>query len=542
VQERILARKCLDRAESIEAYKQEVNNLKILRRNILRHERIMTHLGTLETGHDFNILFNWADYDLHTFLHSERELNNPFRSALLQEASNLAGALHFLHNHIKDGRKVKCYHMDLKPENILVLDGNHPVGKWMIADFGISAFHPDTGVINMRRGKDDDAHSVHEESKTTARRYRGKCQPPEVDHSWPKRKEGINSKGDIWSYGCILAMVFAFSLRGKDSVAELDAARTGDGLGGEQPQDFFYVMNDMGQMILKPEISDWLKLKSRIKLEWVHRCVDLIQRILHPNLESRPNADVIERELSEISEMSLDQTAVAVRKPATQSAMDGSHVGHGPSPPTHKRALTLGSRDRAKITRSFHGRGQRNSETAISIVDDASHTHPMMDPSRRDLKPYPSPTSLSAGSGSAPKATDSGRYKIPTESNRTYSFVSKKPATALSICPSAEQIILSFDAGMLSLKLKRFDSNPVLNFDIDIIQSNKNGQAAWKHVHTAGEYLVVRGFNNEPVSALIRMLPLVDPRCTQKGNYKHVLSRPAFSPRDICRSLLLPPG
>jgi serine/threonine protein kinase len=451
VQERILARKCLDSAESIEAYKQEVKNLQILRRNILRHERIMTHLGTLETGHDFNILFNWADYDLHTFLHSERELNNPLRRALLQEASNLAGALHFLHNHIKDGRKVKCYHMDLKPENILVLDSNHLVGKWMIADFGISAFHPDTGIINMRRGKDDDAHSVHEESKTKARRYRGKCQPPEVDHSWPKRKEGVNSKGDIWSYGCILAMVFAFSLRGKDSVAELDDARIRDGLGREQSQDFFYVMNDMGQMILKPEVSDWLTSRLRIKSEWVHRCVDLIQRILHPNLESRPHADVIERELSEISEISLD------REPATQSVLD-----------------------------------------------------PGMPPGRRDPKPCPTPTSRSAssgsvGSGSAPRATDSGRYRIPTES-RAYSFVSKKPATALSICPSAKQIILSFDAGMLSLKLKHVDSNPVLNFDI---QPNKNGQAAWKHVHTAGEYLVVRGFNDEPVSTLIRMLPLV---------------------------------
>lgn len=497
MQERILARKCLDRAESIEAYKQEVKNLEILRRNILRHERIMTHLGTLETGHDFNIFFNWADYDLHTFLHSERELNNPFRSALLQEASNLAGALHFLHNHIKDGRKVKCYHMDLKPENILVLDGNHLVGKWMIADFGISAFHPDTGIINMRRGKDDDAHSVHEESKTKARRYRGKCQPPEVDHSWPKRKEGINSKGDIWSYGCILAMVFAFSLRGKDSVAELDDARTGDGLGGEQSQDFFYVMNDMGQMILKPEISDWLTSRLRIKLEWVHRCVDLIQRILHPNLESRPHADVIERELSEISEMSLD------RKPATQAVLDAPRVSHGPSSPIHKRILTLGSGDRGKITRPFHGHGQRSSETAISIADDAFSTHPGMPPSRRDPKPYPTPTSLSAGSGSAPKATDSGRYKIPTESK------SKKPATALSICPSAEQIILSFDAGMLSLKLKHVDSNPVLDFDKNPIQLNKNGQAVWTHVHTAGEYLVVRGFNNEPVSTLIKMLPLV---------------------------------
>jgi serine/threonine protein kinase len=451
VQERILARKCLDSAESIEAYKQEVKNLQILRRNILRHERIMTHLGTLETGHDFNIFFNWADYDLHTFLHSERELNNPFRRALLQEASNLAGALHFLHNHIKDGRKVKCYHMDLKPENILVLDGNHLVGKWMIADFGISAIHPDTGIINMRRGKDDDAHSVHEESKTKARRYRGKCQPPEVDHSWPKRKEGVNSKGDIWSYGCILAMVFAFSLRGKDSVAELDDARTRDGLGREQSQDFFYVMNDMGQMILKPEVSDWLTSRLRIKSEWVHRCVDLIQRILHPNLESRPHADVIERELSEISEISPD------REPATQPVLD-----------------------------------------------------PGMPPSRRESKPCPTPTSRSAssgsvGSGSAPKATDSGRYKIPTES-RAYSFVSKKPATALSICPSAKQIILSFDAGMLSLKLKHVDSNPVLNFDI---QPNKHDQVAWKHVHTASEYLVVRGLNDEPVSTLIKMLPLV---------------------------------
>jgi hypothetical protein len=132
-----------------------------------------------------------------------------------------------------------------------------------------------------------------------------------------------------------------------------------------------------------------------------------------------------------------------------------------------------------------------------------------MPPIRRDPRPYPTPTSLSAGSGSAPKATDSGRYKIPTESDRTYSFVSKKPATALSICPSAEQIILSFDAGMLSLKLKHVESNPALNFDIHIIPSNKNGQAAWKHVHTAGEYLVVRGFNNEPVSTLIKLLRLV---------------------------------
>ena len=85
------------------------------------------------------------------------------------------------------------YHHDLKPKNILV-DG----ARFILADFGLSKFK-----------------RPEQTSETTYKIGEGYYMAPACqDLHFPMQKHFIRCSIGIWSFGCILAEVFTYLMRG----------------------------------------------------------------------------------------------------------------------------------------------------------------------------------------------------------------------------------------------------------------------------------------------------------------------------------------
>lgn len=168
--------------------------------------------------------------------------------------------------------------MDLKPDNILIDNDDHDrstVGKWVLTDFGISAFKEST------EQEDDKYVSIRDyvERKnltmdTSARRYEGAYQPPEMErrdqasggpgNHYHRRRAG--RRGDIWSFGCIFSEVIAFCAgRSEQVIAFRNARRENYG------NDYFYQtltgssLGPGGSHVthrLRPEMMEWLQSTS----------------------------------------------------------------------------------------------------------------------------------------------------------------------------------------------------------------------------------------------------------------------------------------
>ena len=209
----------------------EIDNLRIFRESRDTQNCIMTCLAILmvdtESGEEeVSIIMDKADYDLWTYLPYEADTVADIGSLrdLLKEAAELAGALAWLHVGIQvSGEHLACCHMDLKPNNVLLFDvgtKGFPVGKWKVADFGLSVIRTPQ---KRPYEKDDVRHGRRgiETIVTAAKRKAGPYVAPEVYKD--DGKVGRNS--DIWSYGCILADVIASHMTGKSALRELIETR-----------------------------------------------------------------------------------------------------------------------------------------------------------------------------------------------------------------------------------------------------------------------------------------------------------------------------
>lgn len=308
----------------------ETGNLNQLRGCLSSHRRIMINLATIihdtEHGTTFNILYDLACFDLNEYLHDlpayqEYMRKNPSHFSsfkeidFVQEASILADALHFLHHGLWDGSKIGCVHNDLKPDNILVVwwpDRRHPdelispVGKWKIADFGISR-------IKQAKDREPEEHGFSASSQylapipprdlitrfspDTTRRPPGAYSAPEIEKEGALLEDG--RKSDIWSYGCVLALVLAFALGGSAMVKEFEKQQFQHTV---HTHSRFY-QNTNGEVVLKSSIRDWLLgLAHRFpeRATWVSPYVNLVLRMLMINFTDRPSAGEVRDELSRI--------------------------------------------------------------------------------------------------------------------------------------------------------------------------------------------------------------------------------------------------
>ncbi|CZR60699.1 uncharacterized protein PAC_10595 [Phialocephala subalpina] len=310
-------------------FAQEIENLQILKDSLTSHGRIVTHLASIEHGAKRYILLPLAAYgDLEMFLHSGvrpgrskiYDFDLRFKDTrgielafpLLDECFAIASALEWLHNHIKIKKgagtvNLFCAHLDLKPANILIqADSNSPVGKWVLSDFSISVIKEGT------RGQDSNYGSIGDYvSQLTVnfpRRQEGTYQAPEVklyaknlnqpSYIAPDQKD-IERKSDIWSFGCILSEVIAFSLGRDKFVGEFSNARKT----GER-DDYFYsevrgtmsmidIIPSSGVYEVRPAVNAWLDRLCTGEARpqrWVDCCVGTIKKILIVDFQARPDA------------------------------------------------------------------------------------------------------------------------------------------------------------------------------------------------------------------------------------------------------------
>lgn len=261
-------------------------------------------------GPFFVIVSQLADMNLHEFFKGkyddyERRHQNFTPLDLLREASCLAGALDFLHYKLKlRERKMSCAHLDFKPENILVKwhAGNRtPVGQWLIHDFGTAKIKEPSEEDALAPG-DFLAHF----SLTKAQRNPGPFQAPEVQ---PSKDRVVGRESDMWSFGCLLAVVLAFAIGGPPHVTTLAKTRYDRAESGQTRTDYFYKFEN-GRAILKPKLTQWLQSLRTNSPDgaWIGQVLDLVFRMLVEAPSKRLKAEDTQDELDSIcsiQEMSL---------------------------------------------------------------------------------------------------------------------------------------------------------------------------------------------------------------------------------------------
>jgi serine/threonine protein kinase len=317
-----------------EEFKNEVENLQILKESLTTHRNIMLHLATITHGLHHYILLPYAKHgDLEVFLHCGidqsgskiYDFNQRFRNverkedlayALFHQSYLLADALDWLHSGIRVGltaNRIFCAHMDLKPSNVLVEhDEESPIGRWMLSDFGISVFKEESTRHDSVYVSIGDYYSQIT-MNTRPKRHEGTYQAPEVKASEDAADQvsqltpdqrGIGRKSDVWSFGCIFSEVLAFALGRNELVKRFQMVRK-----GEMANDYFYMEegatflaapNAIKKYQLRPSIVKWLKHLPETYAHprnWLNCCVGTILKVLKADADERPTA----RELQELA-------------------------------------------------------------------------------------------------------------------------------------------------------------------------------------------------------------------------------------------------
>jgi serine/threonine protein kinase len=199
------------------------------------HGHIVKTLGAFHNGVRYSLFLELAARDLNKYLHDRNEkLTSPAAKAdFLQCAADLTSALVWLHEGIKieNYDKCICYHLDLKPHNILVfLKGSGERGSgekdmiWKLSDFGEAVLKMSTNeeltgprkFFSFKKPNSDFSH-------THNTRREGSFLAPES-----RNKRGMGTHSDVWSWGCIVSILFAFLEHGSQGVDEYEEIRLKD--------------------------------------------------------------------------------------------------------------------------------------------------------------------------------------------------------------------------------------------------------------------------------------------------------------------------
>lgn len=277
---------------------REIRILKTLRSSLTEHRRIASYIAIVTWGEEYNILFPRADMDLEHFLTCQPPQVPDHLSVpdMLREATNVAGALAFLHGGIQLPQvqtyrqgELWCCHMDLKPDNILVFfpGSNSPVGDWKISDFGIS-------VMTRPESLPASTETVR------VRPIRRECvyQPPETNDNNNQPTYGRES--DVWSFACILVRILARALQGLAGLIQLDE-RMRAVIGGRFYQE--------SPPLLNPHVETWIgNLPGEISTQYEVSepaapgdCRELLLEMFRLDPSSRPTSRDVYRRLALIS-------------------------------------------------------------------------------------------------------------------------------------------------------------------------------------------------------------------------------------------------
>ena len=356
----LVACKTYTNENSADNFHRESKNLDILKEGLRGSKRVMQHIASIIHGNNFMILLPLAQHgDLEMFLrggykvgantrvdkHKVYDFDETFpklaceetlHRALLKEMFEIARALLWLHEELHLPGKLDWYlaHLDLKPENILLVQDNnsgtgrsdHPAGKWMLTDFGVSVFDKATNEKATR------VHSIRDVGpRLTSRANRdeergyGPYQPPEVDLD---KVDG--RKCDVWSLACILCDILAFAFGRETALLEFRDLRY-DG-----KDDFFYrareSSEDRARVInssnteLKPKIKGWFQTHANFSTHtWVPHYVSIIESALVPRPLDRPDMKQIMQGLGGLGHF---RSSDLLQVPSSQQAQRPSIASH----------------------------------------------------------------------------------------------------------------------------------------------------------------------------------------------------------------------
>lgn len=265
---RSLIRKEL-KSRGTKQYKDELRCLRLL--NLTSHPNILELSGSYTYGGMHNFVFPVANLgDLHKLLEDippPAFLEDPGSKAesfvpkvrehvFYEAACGLASALEKLHYYSNDDLNLEmigCHH-DLKPRNVLVHES-----KFILADFGLSTLKK--GPETMFRDRDIDFAAPEGRDLVTLERY------------------PIGPPSDIWSLGCILAVILAYMKDGPTGVKDFENERkyTFPRLKGRLVTVYGF---HGGRGRSNPHVVTWLGgKKANARSEGSHAEADLVELI-----------------------------------------------------------------------------------------------------------------------------------------------------------------------------------------------------------------------------------------------------------------------
>lgn len=274
--------------------------------------------ASLEWGTTYSLFFDLAKYNLWEYFEDSAVSITTLeqKKGVFSRTIGLAGALAYLHDELflaSTGEQLCCYHLDLKPHNILVFEEGDNI-IWKISDFGISRIkripasrakvesgYPISFLNKIFR---PDNSSTDPSSGVENPRDAGTYTAPEARH----KTEKVTRTSDVWSLGCVLALVLTFMENQRAGIEDFKNARMKD-----RVDDLFYdsfppLIGTESRPSLRFSVPVWLELltenakkRSEVEGEAVGLASDLIQhRMLLPNPRDRAAAKIVEQELRSI--------------------------------------------------------------------------------------------------------------------------------------------------------------------------------------------------------------------------------------------------
>ncbi|RWA07817.1 hypothetical protein EKO27_g7295 [Xylaria grammica] len=231
-------RKKLIKKGGTENFNREVRCLRLL--NQLQHSNIIPLWGSYTYRDEHNFLFPYIGMDLGKFLlaksrHQDFQWDFTFYSAL----AGLASALSKTHRLLLDQAhhdvdfEAIGYHRDLRPPNVLVC-----ADTFILADFGLGS---------LKR--------ADELSHTQYKSISGDYIAPECT-DMQEIPQTVNRAIDIWAFGCLIAEVVTYLLKGVDSVEEFRRKRLTPGRLAQWKDAGFY----RPDCAVKKEVVDWMEV------------------------------------------------------------------------------------------------------------------------------------------------------------------------------------------------------------------------------------------------------------------------------------------
>ncbi len=276
-----VVRKKLNAKGKTKDFEREDRCLRLL--NQLRHPNIIPLWGSYTHREEQNFLFPYIDMDLGKFLlgksrHQDFQWDYTFYSALAGLSSALSKT-HRLHlnqaDHDVDFEAIG-YHHDLRPPNVLVC-----ADTFVLADFGLGSLR-----------------WAEEQSHTPYKSISGDYIAPECT-DMNENPQTVNRAIDIWAFGCLIAEVVTYMLRGAEGVEEFRVKRLTPGRFPQWKDASFYQPHGDA----KKEVIIWMEALRRDHPhpDLVPRLIDVSLDALQANPQKRPDMNTTYQRLATLS-------------------------------------------------------------------------------------------------------------------------------------------------------------------------------------------------------------------------------------------------